>query len=289
MIYWLNGAFHDEPMAIRIDDRGLLLGDGVFETLLVRDGIPAFWDAHLTRLTASLDELIMGRDVIMPLVREGRALIRRLAQENQLDKGDASLRVTITRGPAPRGLRVELAKAPTVMMTIAPAPAQKAMAAGRTLHVSRYKRAEVSIASRIKTTSYIDNILALHEAIEAGCDDALLLNSVGRVACVSAGNVFVLSDDDGVTTPPCSEGALPGIVRDVLMMACQRNGITLNEAPIELEVARRSELVVTNSMIGLVPAGIDSVKGMRGDLFDRLNAWYQSALSDDLNQSASKV
>ena len=291
MIYWLNGDFHTEKEMLRIDDRGFLLGDGIFETMLVRNGSPAFWDRHMARLSAGLSELHIDVDVAGQLGGDGNGFCQNLATKNDLGNADASLRIAVSRGSGPRGIGIEAPMSPTVIATIAPAPMRGPgfENLGRHLHVSRYRRPAASVTSRIKTPAYLDNILALKEAVNAGRDEALMLNEAGRVSCASTANIFLLGKDGTITTPPIDEGALPGIVRAVLIDECRKNGVTVKEEPIELGEVQLSDFALTNSLIGAIPARLDHRPEAPGEVFNQFNAWYQAALCDDLNQRASVV
>ena len=63
-----------------------------------------------------------------------------------------------------------------------------------TAHIVSIRRNEHSPLSRVKSLAYLDNILALREAAEAGCEEALLLNTAGRLAGGSRSNVFLVLD-----------------------------------------------------------------------------------------------
>src|SRR3954469_23555001 len=106
---WVNGSLVDEDApVIRADDHGLVVGDGVFETCEVRDGVPFALTRHLRRLAASAAGL--GLTVDEALVRRGMAAV--LAAESP---GPARLRVTVTGGPSPYGSDRGTA-APTVLV-----------------------------------------------------------------------------------------------------------------------------------------------------------------------------
>jgi branched-chain amino acid aminotransferase len=125
------------------------------------------------------------------------------------------VRLTLTRGPAPRGLLPPAASHPTLLLTVAALPPPSGPLR---LHVSTIRRDQDSPLSAIKSLNYLPNVLARIEAAEAGADDALLLNHAGHVAETSAANLFVCCAGTWIT-PPVSEGALPGIRRAVLLEA----------------------------------------------------------------------
>jgi branched-chain amino acid aminotransferase len=154
---------------------------------------------------------------------------------------EASLRLTVTRGPAPRGVLPPSSPSPTVLMTAVPAGASPGTALIAVASVTR--RNEHSPLSRIKSLNYLDSILARREAADHGADDAVLLNTQGRVAETTTANLFAVIDGV-VVTPPVAEGALPGIARRLVLEALE-----VIERPLLLqELYRAEEIVLTNSL-----------------------------------------
>ena len=242
----LNGRLIDAGEA-RIDpaDRGLLLADGLFETLRAYGGRPFCMDLHLARLSAGAT--LLGLPV--PAVPEIAAAVRDTAAANGL--ADASIRITLTRGVAPRGLLPPTEVAPTLMVAAYPLPASLPTAMSACL--ASIRRNEHSPLSRIKSLAYLENILALGEAAAAGYDEAILLNTAGRIAAGSRSNLFLVLDGV-VTTPPPSEGLLPGIARHTVLALAAKRGIPVQEMPVApAEMARASEAFLTNSLLEVVP------------------------------------
>lgn len=244
------------PEAARIDpaDRGFTLGDGVFETLRAYGGRPFRLDGHLARLEAGAAAL--GIPVPLPPARIAAAVAETLAA-NGLTAGDAAIRITLTRGPGPRGLLPPETARPTLMITTssyrsAPPRALSAVIAG-------IRRNEHSPLSRLKTLNYLDNVLAQCEAAERGADEAILLNTAGRLACAARANLFVLRGN-ALLTPPPSEGVLPGIARAEVLSIAAGLGIHAHEAPLERDaVADADEAFLANSLIEI--AGLGGIDG----------------------------
>lgn len=233
------------PQDARIDpaDRGFTLGDGVFETLRTYAGRPFRLDAHLARLADGAAAL--GIPLPFPMERIAEAVAETLAA-NHLD-GDATIRITLTRGPGARGLLPPATPRPTLMITAAahrPGPGRPLTAI-----VSTIRRNEHSPLSRLKTLNYLDSVLAQREAAAAGADEAILLNAAGRLACAARANLFVVRDGR-LLTPPVSEGVLPGIVRAEIVAIATELGLELRETPLDAGVlAAADEAFLTNSLI----------------------------------------
>jgi branched-chain amino acid aminotransferase len=242
----LNGRLIDAREA-RIDpaDRGLLLADGLFETLRAYGGRPFCLAAHLARLAAGAKFLGLP---VPPGSEITEAVSATLAAN---DLTDASIRITLTRGPGPRGLLPPVQVAPTLMIAAHPLP--PSLPGIMSACLASMRRNEHSPLAQLKSLAYLDNILALREAAAAGCDEAILLNTAGRIAGGSRGNLFLVLEGV-VTTPPPSEGLLPGIARQTVLALAARHGLPVREATLNLaDVTRASEAFLTNSLLEVVP------------------------------------
>ncbi|MBB2165340.1 2-keto-4-methylthiobutyrate aminotransferase [Gluconacetobacter sp. 1b LMG 1731] len=198
--------------AARIDpaDRGLTLGDGLFETMRVSAGHIAHLPRHLDRLRDGAATLLFPE----PDLDAIEAALHQVVRRNTLDEG--TLRLTLTRGCGPRGLLPPPRPHPTLL--IAPFPAAPAPGPASLIVSTRIRRDAHSPLSRIKSLNYLPNILARLEAEQRGADDALLLNGAGQVAESTVSTVLALRDGR-LLTPPVADGALPGIARAVLLEA----------------------------------------------------------------------
>lgn len=248
MIY-LNGRLisRAEP-TIDAADRGLLLGDGLFETLRSHDGRPDRLEEHLARLLAGAATLKIPVPVSSNEIRQG--VLDTLAA-NDFTNGDAALRITLTRGAGPRGLLPPTDPAPTLLITAARAAPVSSEAL--TAIVATARRNEHSPLARLKTLNYLDNIMARMEAAERDADEALLLNTAGRLASASSANLFLLRNRT-LLTPPPSEGVLPGITRAAVLGLAQLLDLTAVETPLQRDdLERADEAFLTNSLIGPRP------------------------------------
>jgi branched-chain amino acid aminotransferase len=236
---WFNGTLVEGPLAVERGERGLLLGDGLFETILVLNRTPLWGNMHFLRLEAAAHELGIAFD------RDG---LDDAVEDLLTDAppGHHVLRVTLTRGSAARGLAADGAS-PSLLLSLDrfdPALMFRPVTLARTA----IRRSPASIAARHKTLSYIDNIAAAREAAARGAEDALMLNTKGRVACTSIANIFLLKDHT-LVTPARDEGVLNGIMRQALIHAAPRLGLAVEERavkPAELKAA--DAVFLTNSL-----------------------------------------
>lgn len=237
---WLDGRLREGPVPFDLADRGLTLGDGVFDTALALNGRVAFAEAHRDRLAASAEALGFRLDP----ARIEQAM-RALAEA--LGGGPVAIRTTATRGSGPRGLRPPPEPRPTLFASAARTSPDLAFAPLR-LHPTGIARNETSPASRLKTLGYLDAVLAAGEAAAQGFDEALFLNTRGRVACAGTGNLFALFGDR-LVTPPLSDGVLAGIVRAELLRLAPGLGLVPEERSLTLpELANAEAVLLTNSL-----------------------------------------
>ncbi|MEA3349260.1 MAG: aminotransferase class IV [Chloroflexota bacterium] len=244
MIYLNGQLLPDDQARINPADRGFLLGDGVFETMRAYRG-------HIFQLDAHLDRLVAGANFLgIPLPLSRDALTRGLyatLRANQLSQQGASLRLTLTQGPGPRGLIPPPHPQPTLLITAAPLsrtsfPPAKAI-------IASTRRNEHSPLAKIKSLNFLDNVLARREAAAQNVDEALLLNTAGNLAEASASNLFIVRDGI-LQTPPISDGALPGITRTVVLKLAAKLGIPAVETSLAPEtLLRAEEAFLTNSII----------------------------------------
>ena len=204
---WINGELVPEASArVSPFDHGLLTGDGVFETLLARDGTVFAVRRHLERLARSAVALglrVPSADVL-------RAALRDVMESNGLT--DARLRITVTGGPAPLGSDRGAGPA-TAIVAAGPLTAWPPTTA---VVLAPWPRNERSALAGVKSTSYAENVVALEWARQRDAGEALLANTAGNLCEGTGSNVFALLGGR-LLTPPLSSGCLAGVVRSLLV------------------------------------------------------------------------
>ncbi len=206
MTVWVNGRVvaPGQPV-ITADDHGLTVGDGIFETAKVVDGVPFALTRHLRRLEMSARGMALqvDTDVVLRGVAEVLA-----ATHITLGR----LRITVTGGPSPLGSDRGSA-GPTYLVAVAPATPPTEPGAVITVPWPRNDRGAVA---GLKTTSYAENVVALARAHEAGPHEAIFGNTRGNLCEGTGTNVF-LEVGGRLVTPPLSSGCLAGVTRDQLL------------------------------------------------------------------------
>jgi branched-chain amino acid aminotransferase len=202
-------------------DRGMMLGDGVFETLLAFHRVALWREAHLARMAASA--LALGLMHPAELITDSISVLLKKAA-----MGPQVLRLTLSRGVSLRGLASD-SHQPTLVATCDPfdfAMAGKPVA----LVTSSIRRHGASFSDRHKTLSYINNVAAAREAQAKGCEDALMLNADGHVASTTIANIFIVKDGK-LATPPLEDGVLNGVMRQFLIreFGAEQRSITVED------------------------------------------------------------
>lgn len=224
------------------DDRGFTLGHGLFETVLFAGGGLVHWEAHLARLERGCAALALPPPDAQACRQAADTALAAAGSPQR-----AAVRITWTGGPGGRGLDPPPRPGPRLVVRAYPAPASQAPVP---LATPRVRRNDRSPASRLKTLSYLDNVLARAEARAAGAEEALMLNTAGEVACAAAANVFWI-DGETVLTPALACGVLDGVMRAQVLAACERLGVARREVRAEPGSLAGRPMFLTNSLIGV--------------------------------------
>ena len=284
---WVDGRLlpADEPH-LSVFDRGFQLGDGIFETLRVRGAHPTELDEHVARLRRSA----AGLDIPLPdgVDRMLASGISELLAADGLDgpAGDASVRITVSRGPfRGRGL---LPPDETVAATIAiqawpvvAAPADH-LERGLRLVTSAVRRDPANPLATLKTTSRADYVYARLEARRAGADDALFMTIDDHLSEGTTANIFLVRQaPDGtaeLATPSLDCAILPGTTRSWLLAWGVRAGLRACEGRLtRADLSGADEAFLSSSVAGILP--VTSFEGRPiGD--GRPGPWTRRARAD---------
>lgn len=233
MLYLNGKIISADEATIRPDDRGFLLGDGIFETLRCDAGQPVALADHWQRMKKGADYLDIPFSMT---VDELKKIIVQLASDKT-----CGIRITLTRGPQPRGLMPAAETRPTILIQSFPLATNTE--ALRTT-ISEVSINERSPLCRFKTTNYLEKIVALQQARKKGFDDAILLNTQNKIVSTTTANIFFVQQNK-VFTPPLSDGALPGITR--AQIPFEEKSFTVSD------LALCEEIFITNSLIQIKP------------------------------------
>ncbi len=248
---WVDGELlHDASRAVSAFDRGLTLGDGVFETMRVLNGIVPMATAHLARLALGAERL----GLVMPVDLDAHVAVA-AASAHRMNTLDAVLRVTLTRGDALPGMAGLSGGAPRSIVTLTPriAVRDEVIDRGLTLITSQWRWSARRPTAGIKSLDYTANVLALREAHSQGVDDALVLDTDDRIVSCTASNICWFSDAT-LFTPSAATGALPGTTLGLLRQLAASVGLTVQETEAPVDALLHADAACASSAIrGVVP------------------------------------
>ena len=255
-IIYLNGQLIPRSKAkLSPFDHGFLYGYGLFETMRAYQGHIFRLDRHLARFRRYAQSLGLTHSILN--IIEGKQSLEvacsATLEANKLK--DARLRLTASAGEGDMTPDPGTCSNPTVLITtqnIVSLPSEK-YESGFKATLSSLRRNSQSPLSRLKSTCYMENILARMAARAAGCNEAILLNEQGYLAEGSTTNIFLASNGE-LITPSLESGVLPGITREAVLEIARASNIKILERQVELkELIEAEEAFITNSILELMP------------------------------------
>jgi 4-amino-4-deoxychorismate lyase len=236
---WIDGQTANDALRF---DRGLHYGDGLFETIDVREGRARFLALHADRLARGSERLGIACDAGAQLTAAARAL-----------DGDGTLKVIVTRGDSvARGYGTTGAERARVLRFWYPgAPATRPAKCDVVTLAQRW--GENPALAGLKHLNRLEQVLARRELAATGADEGLVLASTGRLVSGTMCNVFLYVDERWVT-PRVDRCGIAGVMRAVVLREAARAGLSIDEVALDAAVLPRvSAAFFTNVRIGVSP------------------------------------
>lgn len=258
MLVYLNGHFVPRDEArISVYDHGYLYGDGIYETMRSYSGRIFLRDRHLSRLKQSADAIALR--LPLPLEKIGAALDEALAV-NKLR--EAYLRIQISRGEGEIGLDPALCPAPSMVILTKPFkdyPPELYAKGVNVAIVATRRNHPLSLDPAIKSTNFLNNILAKIESLKTGAYEGIMLNWKGYVAEGTISNIFAVRKQV-LFTPSLETGILDGITRALVLRLARLNKLEIEEKLLRpRELLKADECFITNTTIEIMP--VTSIDG----------------------------
>jgi branched-chain amino acid aminotransferase len=282
MKVWLNGEIVDGRDAmIPVTDHGLLYGDGVFEGIRVYSGRVFKLATHLERLTVSAHAIGLELPYAVEEIAE---IVTDTVRATGLD--DAYVRLIVTRGDGALGVDPTTCGDPRLVCIVAAVELypQNVLARGLDLVTVSMRRAPADVLDpRVKSLNYLTSALAKREARLRGADEALLLNTQGRVAEAAVANVFAWRH--GVLlTPPAVDGALEGVTRRTILELAGQLGLPCSiESLGRIDLLGADEVFLTGTGARIVPVrsldGVEIGAGRPGPVTAKLTAAFRDLVA----------
>ena len=285
---YINGAFHSRENAqISVFDSGFLVGDGIWEGLRLHNGKFAFLNKHLDRLFAGASAIHLD----IGLSRE--ELISALFETVEINKmtDDVHVRLMITRGDkkTPSQHPSNVVGGPNIVIIAEHKVADPSISQeGITLFTVTVRRPPPdTLDQRLNCHSKLHEVIALVQAIEAGADEALMLDPTGAVATCNATNFFIVKN--GQVWTSTGEYCLNGITRELVIEIARENGLKAFEKPFSLtDVYSADEAFVTGTFGGLTPVtkvdGRTIANGKIGSATLLLQGLYKEAINAEVSK-----
>ena len=258
----INGRMTD---CVASTDRGLLYGDGLFETIAVVEGEPGHWQQHLQRLQAGCARLGIEAVDELLLAEECRQLVDGV--------GRAVVKIIVTRGSGGRGYRAPARPVPTQILQLhdwpefPPACARQGVA----LRICDIRLGHNPRLAGIKHLNRLEQVLARQEWDDTGIMEGLLLDSESNLVEGTMSNLFLVRD--GVLlTPDLQRCGVAGIMRSQLLECAGQISINTEICQLGMvDLHEAEEVFICNSLIGIWPViSIDDRKYNRGIITSRL-------------------
>lgn len=254
--------------SVPVLDRGLQYGDGLFETLAIRAGVPRLLGHHLERLAEGCRRL--GIPTPDP------AMLRREI-ETAAPAADAVVKIILTRGVAARGYRPPTNPQPTrIVAGFTQAPRRASDADGIHVRMCATRLGRNPALAGIKHLCRLEQVLARAEWTDEGVAEGLMQDDRGRLVCATQSNLFVLRKGQ-LATPAVDECGVAGVMRRALVEWAGARGLPVAVCPVMPEdLEEAEEVLLTNALTGARPViGLAGRKLATTGLALEFNAWLE--------------
>lgn len=284
----INGEFFPRNEAkISVFDSGYLVGDGIWEALRLHNGVLVFLDEHLERMWAAAATVGMK----LPFSKQELTdQIWKILQKNEMTNG-VHVRIMVTRGikkTPSQDPRLTISEPNIVIIPEFKQASEESKEKGISLFTSTIRRGSPDyLDPKLNCHSKLHEVQALIQAIEAGADEALMLDINGFVSTCNATNFFIVKNNEVWTST--GEYCMNGITRAKVILACEENGIVCKQKNFSLfDVYGADEAFVTGTFGGLTPVTkIDGRligSGKLGEMTKKLSSLYHSLIQSDVEQ-----
>ncbi|OGI17267.1 MAG: hypothetical protein A2287_07645 [Candidatus Melainabacteria bacterium RIFOXYA12_FULL_32_12] len=281
LVYWnFNLIKIENKSDYQFFDRAFHFGDGVYETIAVKDGKVMFFDEHANRLVSNANSLDIPIIIDIPDLGKN---IDNIIKSNKIDQG--FIKVIVTRGlMTDAGLSYPKPMKPSLLIWgqkcgFTPLKEKRPYKVIQSQHERRNPYSKVTYT---KTLNYLSNIIAKNEADAAGCDEAIFLNTNGNLAEGTTSNIFLIDNNGKIHTPEVASGLLNGVVRSKIILAAIELGFEIEESVISPNKLKHSKgCFLTSTLLDIQP--VSEILGVAKyevsssiDILEQLENKYQS-------------
>ena len=244
--YLINGSFNQ---AISPFDRGFAYGDGIFRTLVMRNGVPECWPQHYQKLVADCAAI----NIVCP---SAELLMSDLQQlfliDAQSEENSSVAKIIITRGEGNRGYTPPPITAPMRVVTKSPMPEypETRFTDGVNLTVCETRLAAQPLLAGIKSLNRLENVLARMEWNSPDIADGILLDANDNVIECTAANIFARFSNT-LITPNLTQCGVAGITRQRIIDLAHTIALKISIETFSLEkLFAADEVIICSSLYG---------------------------------------
>ena len=253
MIIYANGKYTSQKkLTFDISDRGLLLGDGVFDTMLYQNNELTYYNDHYKRLKTAAKLLSFNFNLTNEQLKN---IITNLIKKNNFQNKQVAIRTNITRGVSKRGLDFDKSHKVGIYIKLNLIPKSLFMKSIK-LGIANIRRNSTSPISQNKTLNYLDNVIEKNRAAKNGYEDAIFLNINEKVSCTTTSNIFYVQKNK-IYTPPLKDGVLNGVMREQFL----KKKIATTQTTSLNNLLKSDYIFLTNSIFGIRP--VKTISGSR--------------------------
>ncbi len=253
MIIYANGKYTSQKkLTFDISDRGLLLGDGVFDTMLYQNNELTYYNDHYKRLKTAAKLLSFNFNLTNEQLKN---IITNLIKKNNFQNKQIAIRTNITRGVSKRGLDFDKSHKVGIYIKLNLIPKSLFMKSIK-LGIANIRRNSTSPISQNKTLNYLDNVIEKKRAAKNGYEDAIFLNINEKVSCTTTSNIFYVQKNK-IYTPPLKDGVLNGVMREQFL----KKKIASTQTTSLNNLLKSDYIFLTNSVFGIRP--VKTISGSR--------------------------
>jgi branched-chain amino acid aminotransferase len=283
---FINGElFPREEAKISVFDSGYLVGDGVWEAMRLHKGVLVFLDLHLNRLWQGAAAIGLHFDFDREKLIQN--IWRTLDANNMQD--NVHVRIMVTRGikkTPSQDPRLTISGPNIVIIAEHKISSPETKEKGITLFTSTIRRGSPDyLDPRLNCHSKLHEVQALIQAIEAGADEALMLDINGFVSTCNATNFFIVKNNEVMTST--GQYCMNGITRENVIRVCKQKDIPCKQKNFSLyDVYDADEAFVTGTFGGLTPVvkidGRIIGNGTYGNFTKKLSSFYEDLINEEI-------
>ena len=253
MIIYANGKYTSQKkLTFDISDRGLLLGDGIFDTMLYQNNELTYYNDHYKRLKTAAKLLSFNFNLTNEQLKN---IITNLIKKNNFQNKQIAIRTNITRGVSKRGLDFDKSHKVGIYIKLNIIPKSLFMKSIK-LGIANIRRNNTSPISQNKTLNYLDNVIEKNRATKNGYEDAIFLNINKKVSSTTTSNIFYVQKNK-IYTPPLKDGVLNGVMREQFL----KKKIATTQTTSLNNLLKSDYIFLTNSIFGIRP--VKTISGSR--------------------------